>query len=394
MQKDAHYYAVLAFARLSGFKKEAAHTVAYASQFVDDAKINHIVAQGKRSDLENTMIVGDETHFLNMATCHNYFRSRTFNYSAMMNNTCAFHFVPGCVGNNVSRKFRCKEKSEVIKSIMTDALKDQEQNTLEKFGMALHAYADTFSHQGFSGIPSKVNDIYKPRMHAPILSCRRLYDNQIRIFVRSQLRKFELSITNYGHGQAFACPDMAHVVWSYSYDDTENFTALDRNDFRELKTTKEISNPERFKKAFEHIQVYLEKYLEMHADGKDEEMANEDENTKSAKIRSLLRLLVENTICAKFKESKWKNTIIDLGLFAERDRKQFVEYDKHKWLRDAFSDYDEDRFNHRSVVGVKLDDNNFLNSNWYKFYNAVSWYKSKYYKYCQENSFELPNDYL
>ena len=39
MKIDAHYYALLAFARAIGFKKECAHRIAYASQFVDDAKI-------------------------------------------------------------------------------------------------------------------------------------------------------------------------------------------------------------------------------------------------------------------------------------------------------------------------------------------------------------------
>ncbi|MBW2005917.1 MAG: hypothetical protein JRI72_15210, partial [Deltaproteobacteria bacterium] len=40
MKIDAHYYAVLAFARAIGFDKDSAYQVAYASQFVDDAKIN------------------------------------------------------------------------------------------------------------------------------------------------------------------------------------------------------------------------------------------------------------------------------------------------------------------------------------------------------------------
>jgi hypothetical protein len=393
MQKDAHYYAVLAFSRVSGFNKKAAHTVAYASQFVDDAKINHIIAKGKRIDLENTLNNGDETHFLNMATCHNYFRSRTFNFSAMMNNTCAFHFVPGCVGNNIARKFRCKEKSKVIENILKDALNNKEQNALEKFGMALHAYADTFSHQGFSGIPSKVNDIYKPYMHEPILSCRRLYDNQLRIFLRKQLRKCEMDFTNYGHGQVFSCPDMAHVVWSYKFDSTDNFTASDTNNSEDLKYTGKINNKERFKKAFKHIEEYLKGFLEFHEEYIDTELYNNSGNSKSAIILSLYNILVENTICQKFKESKWKDKIIDLGLYAEDDRKLFVEYDKDKWLRDAFSDYEENKFDHRSVDGVYLNDN-FANSNWYNFYNAVYWYKKKYYEYCRENDFEIPNDYL
>ncbi len=46
MKVDAHYYAVLAFCRACGFSKGSVHKVAYASQFVDDAKINHIVIRG------------------------------------------------------------------------------------------------------------------------------------------------------------------------------------------------------------------------------------------------------------------------------------------------------------------------------------------------------------
>ena len=42
MKKDAHFYALLAMAHSVGIEKETAHKIAYASQFVDDAKINKI----------------------------------------------------------------------------------------------------------------------------------------------------------------------------------------------------------------------------------------------------------------------------------------------------------------------------------------------------------------
>jgi len=42
LKKDAHFYAVLALSRACGFKKKSANDIAYASQFVDDAKINLI----------------------------------------------------------------------------------------------------------------------------------------------------------------------------------------------------------------------------------------------------------------------------------------------------------------------------------------------------------------
>jgi len=40
MKIDAHYYAVLTFSRACGFDRRSARTLAHASQFVDDAKIN------------------------------------------------------------------------------------------------------------------------------------------------------------------------------------------------------------------------------------------------------------------------------------------------------------------------------------------------------------------
>ena len=160
MQLDAHYYAVLAFARGCGFKKDAAHTIAYASQYVDDARINHIVVKKELNDLpEYDEIKDGSTHFINMATCHQYEWLKTLNYSAMMNNTCAFHFVPGCEdshGDSFVRKLRCKERSRVIEHIVEETLDDED---LVKFGMVLHPYADTFSHQGFDGFLSKVNNI-------------------------------------------------------------------------------------------------------------------------------------------------------------------------------------------------------------------------------------------
>lgn len=152
MKIDAHYYAVLAFARAIGFNKDSAYQVAYASQFVDDAKINLMyLKEDPGANVKNDVFDGRHL-FMNMATCHSYTRVKTFNYDSMINNTCAFHFVPGCEGKKFSEKLRCKEDSEVTKNIINKAL---EQPDPIKLGIVLHAYADTFSHQGFSGLLSK-----------------------------------------------------------------------------------------------------------------------------------------------------------------------------------------------------------------------------------------------
>ena len=159
MKKDAHYYALLAMARSVGIEKETAHKIAYSSQFVDDAKINKItladdnpkaILSGIKKDFD------DSEKIINAATCHDYFIVNTFNYGAMINNTTAFHFVPGCDGKSFVKKMRCKKESPIIMDILKAALKEGDPI---KLGITLHAYADTFSHQGFSGILSKVNDV-------------------------------------------------------------------------------------------------------------------------------------------------------------------------------------------------------------------------------------------
>ncbi|WP_459927580.1 DUF6765 family protein [Desulfosporosinus burensis] len=44
----------------------------------------------------------------------------------------------------------------MILDILSDVFHERD---LIKLGIVLHAYADTFAHQGFSGMVSKVNDI-------------------------------------------------------------------------------------------------------------------------------------------------------------------------------------------------------------------------------------------
>ena len=73
MEKSSHYYAVLALSRICGMKKEYALCLAYASQFVDDAKINHFrFKEPKVSDQLFEERDGKQI-LVNVATCHSYF---------------------------------------------------------------------------------------------------------------------------------------------------------------------------------------------------------------------------------------------------------------------------------------------------------------------------------
>jgi len=369
MKIDAHYYAVLAFSRACGFDKESACTIAYASQFVDDAKINHVVIAGHIPDDVQYDTIEGKPSFFNTATCHTYTRIKTFNYSAMINNTAAFHFVPGCKGNHFVRKLRCTEAGPVIESILQEALM---QDDLVKLGMVLHAWADTFSHQGFSGLLSKVNDIDQVQ----ILNGSGIVIDKFKFILKwlkdAVSKEFDLLIPAYGHGQAMIYPDLPYLIWRYAYDFSDEFSMV-------LKTSGIIDNRERFKRAFEGISKYLTHYLRDH----------EQYRGKEADI-DCLHGLFDALLIKKMDGGRirnWQRVLLDQGLLGPDDN-DALEYDKDRWLKEAFANFDRKKFDQRKVQGATLRPD-FAKSNWYRYYRAVKWYKKRLFYHCEKQGLEI-----
>ncbi len=373
MKKDAHYYAVLAYARAVGFQKEAAQIIAHSSQFVDDSKINHIVYRGNINHIEHD-IIDNKSAFFNMATCHSYFKIKTFNFSAMTNNTCAFHFVPGCDGNSFVKKLRCKEESPVILKILEEAKKE---NNLVKFGMVLHPYADTFSHQGFSGLLSKVNDIREIRTKTKIAGVfTHKISKILKWFYKSKFDKLlDSGMPAYGHGQALEYPDLPYLIWSYKYDYSDQFS--------EAIKISENDNPVRFRNAFEKIKEHLEDFLGKHTEFKDDDLDFQEFEK------------LDNTLLKKGNDKKriknWRKIIAELGLFNESDLA--LQYNEIHWLEQAFSNFEKKKFEQRKVESAILSDN-FEKSYWYEFYQAVKWYKKLFFAFCEKEGLKIPNEYV
>ncbi|MFA4916910.1 MAG: DUF6765 family protein [Syntrophales bacterium] len=370
MKIDAHYYALLAFSRACGFKKESAHKLAYASQFVDDATINHIVIAGDPGNIQYDDIE-NQPSFFNMATCHSYTRIKTFNQEAMINNTCAFHFVPCCRGPNFTKKLRCSEESSVITNILREAL---EEDDLIKLGTVLHVYADTFSHQGFSGILSKVNDIKECKTLSKIpWNWSDKFAKGIKWFTKNEFDKlFDSAMPAYGHGQAMEYPDLPFLRWSYEYDYSDQFSTS-------YKSSGEIDNTARYKRAFQKITEYLEDYLGRYPQYVDGSISFQ-------KFDALFdTLLIEKTDRERVKN--WQKIIATHGLFTKED--PACTYDENGWLREAFANFEEKKFKQSKVDGVLITAN-FSISNWYKYYLAVKWYKERFFYYCSQAGLEIP----
>ncbi len=368
MKRDAHYYAILAFCRACGYTKDSARVIAYASQFVDDAKINLIYIQNPNQDIEY-QIVDNRPALFNMATCHSYFKIKTFNYEAMVNNTCAFHFVPGCKGESYSKKLRCMEESPVIVDILKDI---HAEDDIVKFGMALHSYADTFTHQGFNGMLSKVNDIknYKAKSEVGFVD-RSLH--KIKQFTKDKYDGlFDFFLPAYGHGQAIDFPDLPYLVWSYEYDYSDEFNG----NFKKV----EIDNKIRYKRAFNKIRKHLEDYLLNHPQYADPDVQFQN-------FDRLMDTLI-NEAPDKIREENWVRVLLEEGLILKEDLDSML-YDDSAWVREAFLNYRHKEFNKRKVEGVQLV-KNFTETCWYRFYLASKWYKKKFYNYCSKYQLDIP----
>lgn len=65
------------------------------------------------------------------------------------------------------------------------------------------------------------------------------------------------------------------------------------------------------------------------------------------------------------------------------------DYDENRWLRDAFANFDDKKFHQRTVKDVELAPG-FSNSNWYKYYLAVEWYKDEFFDNCSKLGLDIP----
>jgi len=371
MKRDAHYYAMLAFSRACGFRPEHAHEIAFASQFVNDAKIDYMTFDGDVPKNLDYTVTNHHPVFSGMATSHSASRLESFAWSSMIETTTAFHFVPGCKGTNFITKMRCMEESPVILTILREAMAGED---LKRLGIALHAYADSFTHQGFSGVLSVVNDIKDLQWSENVELAGT--DDFLEI---SKFRcrnggdqRSDAVMPSYGHDQALEYPDIPCARWSYQY------RAGDGNNDAYVSTGT-IDNRARFLRAFERIQDYLEMYAQRHRRVVDPSM-------DYGNYPVLYNALLYDAPFAE-REKNWRKIIVHEGLFDTRD--PAVKYDEDRWLKASFANYSRRRFNKRTVNGA-VPCRGFAKSPWYRFYRAVRWYKERFFDYCSQFGLDIP----
>ncbi len=365
MEISSHYYGIYALCIACGIREDIAQKIAYASQFVDDAVTNTITFV---SDYNDNLFpkTNRKSKVTNIATCHSYFRIKTFNYQAMIFNTSAFHFFPGNKGNTFTKKLLCRKNPAILNDLISETI-NEKPFIPEKLGMLLHIFADTFSHQGFSGLICKENDIMDLKTYQEML---------IVYLMKFPLKKarnliypfIDKVVPAYGHGQAYHYPDIPFGKWEYYYDKSDDFSGDPE--------FSDNNNTLRYRQAFELIAAFLEKI-------KEKNIYNTAIlKNKKRNINLVLNLLV-TPMRNKRKIRRWKKLIKKLGV------QYLVKYDKHFWFKEAFINYKKKIFKKRVINDAELKDN-FKDSSWYAFIKAMKWYKVEFIKRLEQDGLRIP----
>ncbi len=159
MQKDIHFYLTYALGLKMGIEASEVERIAWADQFTDE------LTQPELHGLQTqTSTLGNWAERQIQATV-----------------IVPFHFIPG---DDPFHPWMTTSDSSKARSLLNGARAEP-----LGLGIALHAYQDTFSHQGFSGWEEPLNQCFP--WYSP-----------------------EAAIPNVGHAELRAVPDVVHYVWT------------------------------------------------------------------------------------------------------------------------------------------------------------------------------------
>ncbi len=337
MNIEFHYFITFILCRKAGFDPDESYKIAYSSQYTDDNDSHKFVnfrgGGGFTSKISQTMDVSkpEGKH----KSIYPYFHFIPGGEDA--SDTCDFkkELKDACKNSN----FRCGEYSCLLtapnsknaRDILNEAMNTDDKNLLLfRLGIAIHAYADTWSHQNFVGYENELNS------------------------KKMNLIDLKLCHANFKHD-----PDKINNQWR---DERLNIDQNVDNNARFLQAAKEIFlRLYRFKNPTASELQAAEKYEEIELE-KRLKRAMRQPVFKSF-FRKNTRLNSYREICPELKEEKYN-------------------YKKNEWFKNAIEPA-------KGLWGLReinvfdkyIEAENFRDSNWYKFQKAVE----KHIEYCKKN---------
>jgi len=228
MDKNFHYYCIRVLADKAGFSPKDAQTIAYASQYTDDStEYGKMNITKIPSDYNYPRWDEDKNTFDPICSAHSakswlarLWKWAKFYLKADVQRRILmpFHFLPSeelSEDNEGRFDFVTKENSALANLVVdhaTEALSQSKNDTLThsliKLGIALHTYADTWSHTGFSGRhSSRENDIKRIRIKQGDKSKS----------VNPLEHAVSYAAPDVGHAEAGTFPDTPDVHWTAKY---------------------------------------------------------------------------------------------------------------------------------------------------------------------------------
>jgi hypothetical protein len=154
MQLDFHYYCIAVLCRAAGFNPGDALTIAYASQYVDNATESEQIRIAFQAN------AGTGAGYLKFdPVCTSYAGLdvvASLAWSAQKRVWVPFHFLPGepFDPQNPAFSFATRPASLFATLLLDQAAGEPLEayrRRLCRIGVALHAYTDSWAHQDFSG---------------------------------------------------------------------------------------------------------------------------------------------------------------------------------------------------------------------------------------------------
>jgi hypothetical protein len=157
MEKDFHFYVTFALVHKAGFSWDDSNIIANSCQYVDDNHEHQLTRKNDFPGLLETIETPDGS-FRPIITQSMSLKS--FLYEIQKYVYIPFHLLPGDSSKPINgkyNKYSTIADSQNAKKLLRTALRSKD---LYRIGIALHTYADTWSHQNFSGYEEDWNSVF------------------------------------------------------------------------------------------------------------------------------------------------------------------------------------------------------------------------------------------
>ncbi len=219
MDINFHYAAIKAIAQHAGFSSAESEVIAYASQYVDDATTHEAIYIDKDPQVDGIRFSPDSHggEFDPICTAHKEldYAKAVFNKDARVRVYACFHFIPCLKGADTDAKKQTRRNGALAATLVKDALGSLKGasgqarlRALIRLGIALHSFADTWAHQGFSGFwDSRNNDVRNLKVKTSDSPAKWESVDLVSAI-------WSYASPDIGHAEAGALPDRSDVSWS------------------------------------------------------------------------------------------------------------------------------------------------------------------------------------